>query len=232
MPELPAFLADLIEPRFARRATVAMVLDLAPRLRRVRFQCDALRGSRVLPGDEVEFRVSDRAFRHYTVARFDVLTGTFDVVFFLHGGGPGSSWAAALRTGQSLSVLGPGGGLEPTEAPRRVFLGDETALGLFACLFESDERGWAGAIEAGPEAGQLPTLVELGLLGISRSDRRGDALGAWLEQSSFGGARDTAFYLAGHAGSVSRLRRWLLASGVPRRNLRCKAHWADGKRGL
>jgi hypothetical protein len=56
----------------------------------VRFQGEGLLGIRFTPGQEVEFRVDQRCFRHYTAAAFDSLLGEVDVVFYLHGDGPGA----------------------------------------------------------------------------------------------------------------------------------------------
>ncbi|WPB73655.1 hypothetical protein KYC5002_31990 [Archangium violaceum] len=91
MPEMPAFLANVLEPRFARPARVVDVVDLAPSLRRVCLEGDSLKGVAFRPGDEIELRVSERAFRHYTPAVFEPATGSLEIVFYLHGRGPGSS---------------------------------------------------------------------------------------------------------------------------------------------
>jgi NADPH-dependent ferric siderophore reductase len=152
MPELPAFLANVLEPRFARPAEVTDVDVLAPRLRRVRLAGDALRRVSFRPGQEVEFRVSERAFRHYTPASLDAARGTLDVVFFTHGGGPGSTWASALERGRRVNVLGPGGGFGLRDARRHVFLGDETALGAFACM----ARAASGEIAASAPSCSAP----------------------------------------------------------------------------
>lgn len=232
MPEMPAFLANVLEPKFARPAQITAVNDLAPRLRRVTFEGPALRRASFWPGREVEFRVSERAFRHYTPSRFDTARGAFDVLFFLHGGGPGSSWAEHLREGQQVNVLGPGGDLALREgSTTHVLLGDETALGLFACL--ATAAPCRGAIEVGHGDQGWPALAGTELDAVERGAERGDALLAWLERSGLlEPTPGTTFYLAGHAGSIVRLRAALLAHRWPRGQVKTKAYWADGKRGL
>jgi len=44
MPEMPAFVANLLEPRFARPTHVVSVVDIASSLRRVRLEADTLKG--------------------------------------------------------------------------------------------------------------------------------------------------------------------------------------------
>ncbi|EYF02938.1 siderophore-interacting protein [Chondromyces apiculatus] len=243
MPEVPAVLANVMEPWFARSANVTAVEDLAPRLKRVRFEGSALRGVRFHAGQEVEFRVSETAFRHYTPSAFDGTQGALEVLFFLHGHGPGSTWASGLREGTRANVLGPGGRftLDPFAATH-VLLGDETSLGLFSAMGRSLPPGSraVGAVEVEPGCERWPALAGSLLDGAPRrAGKRGEALRRWVEEHpawldkrrAHNG--DTVFYLAGHAGTLVELRRWLVEErGIPRRAVRSKAYWADGKRGL
>ncbi|APR87331.1 Iron-chelator utilization protein [Minicystis rosea] len=241
MPEMPAFLANVLEPRFARRALVTDVVDLAPGLRRVRFAGDALRGVSFLPGQEVEFRVSDRAFRHYTPSRFDAARGEMEIVFFLHGDGPGTTWARKLAPNDHANVLGPGGrfALHDT-AEIHVFLGDETTLGLFAVMAQAAKGRVLGAVEidaqrvgGATDEQRWPALVGLDLPAVERTcEARGDVLLRWIEEQRALPPEGVCFYLAGHTGSIVRMRDHLLQRGWSRRSIRTKAYWADGKRGL
>lgn len=232
MPEMPAFLANVLEPRFARAATVAAVHDLSPMVRRVWFEGLALREVSFAPGNEVEFRVSDRAFRHYTPSTFDARAGRFDVVFHLHGGGPGSAWAARLSRGQRVGVLGPAGRFGLLPATRHVLLGDETTLGLFACLSEAAPGRCLGAIEVQRGEESVASAVGLDLPAVAREATRGDALITWLERAAPSPRADVTFSLAGHGETIVRLRAWLLGHGFSRAQIRTKTYWADGKRGL
>lgn len=234
MPEVPTFLANIIEPRFARPVRVSAVIDLAPRLRLIRFQGESLRGAAFRPGQEIEIRVSNSAFRHYTPSAFDPATGSVEVIFYLHGKGPGSIWAESLRDSQPVNVLGPGGSFGLVdEAKRHVFLGDETTLGLFACLAKAAPGRCVGAIEVEWSCETWLSLSDCPLDAAPRArGDRGAALAAWLEEASIEKSPETVFYLSGHAGSIMRLRSLLTERGWPKRQIRTKAYWADGKRGL
>lgn len=232
MPELPVFLANALEPRFARPAVVTDIHVLAPRLRRVRFEGPALQGVSFRPGQEIEFRVSDRAFRHYTPASFDRDAGHLEVVFFTHGHGPGSTWSRALERGHHVNVLGPGGRFGLRDARAHVLLGDETTLGLFACLARAARGDLLGAVEVDPDGRDFPQLTDLPLLPVVRTAARGDALARWLESADLPDRSTTCIYLAGHTGSIVKLRADLRRRGWPRASIRTKPYWADGKRGL
>jgi NADPH-dependent ferric siderophore reductase len=235
MPELPAFLSKRMERWFARPARVGAVEDLAPGLRRVYFEGAALRGVKYRPGQEVEFRVSETEFRHYTPALFDAERGLCEILFYLHGLGPGSAWASRLQGGLAANILGPGGGiaLDPN-ARTHILLGDETCLGLFTALIRAlpESVTITGAVEI--DEGNEGWLALTGLLldpAVRTGGARGQALASWVERSL--PASDAVVYLAGHTGSIVALRRLLVERlNFHRRQIRTKPYWADGRHGL
>jgi NADPH-dependent ferric siderophore reductase len=233
MPELPVFLANAVEPWFAKPAIVQHVEDLAPRLRRVRFKGEALKGGAFHAGQEIELRVSETAFRHYTPSRFDPLTGELEVIFYLHDKGPGSRWAQRLSPSQAVGVLGPGGGFGlDKSATKHLFLGDETCLGLFSAMIGAAPAGSTcyGAVEVEPHAAKWTSLLGLPLDAEIRRLAHGEALLGWLELLKL---KPSAVYLAGHAQSIARLRSLLTEKfNISRRIIHTKAYWADGKQGL
>lgn len=240
MPELPAFLAGRFERLFGRPCAVTEVETLAPRFRRIRFAGQALEGLRWRPGQDVEFLVGAREFRHYTPSWFDVETGAMDIIFHLHGphaawnasreqdgvkiGCPGSAWAEALTVGDDISMMGPAGDYGVTDGEAwSLFLGDETTVSLFAALIAARSQSKADGVNG---AGGIPVLgaVEIeredateamaGLLpGLELLPRDGAARGERL--AAWARAADLpvghgAAYVVGHAQTVQRLRRILL----------------------
>ncbi|WP_153904240.1 hypothetical protein [Myxococcus sp. AB056] len=85
---MPAVLANTLVPWFAKATRVTSVETLAPRLRRVRFEGESLKGVRAEPGHEVEFRVGPTAFRHDTPSLVDPARGALKVVVFFHAKAP------------------------------------------------------------------------------------------------------------------------------------------------
>lgn len=234
MPELPTFLASRAERWFGLPSTVATVESLSDCFRRVRFAGEALKGRRWEPGHEVEFRVDERALRHYTPACYDSAAGVIEVIFYLHGKGPGSAWASGLRVGQSALVMGPGnGGMSLLSGDWHLFLGDETTVGALHAMTTALAATVPvlGAVEVtgGEEHTVTPLVPRLRVL--TRRPSNGAALDAWLAAAKLPPGRG-AVYLLGHGQSIQRQRDALLARGLERKQIRCRAYWADGKRGL
>ena len=232
MPELPVLLANFLEPRFARPARVTAIDELAPSLRRVQFCGHLLRDLSFHPGQEIEFRVAERSFRHYTPAQFDPDTGSLEVIFFLQGNGPGAQWVRSLAVDKNVNVLGPRGGLRLSNARHHIFLGDECTISLFHCLAQAHPGKVSGAIEVSPEGRHWLDLLDLPLDTVIRRDRRGNALIEFVSRLDIAPDQDVCFYLAGHTASIIRLRQDLLKLGWSRRKIRAKPHWADGRQGL
>ncbi|MEL6672399.1 MAG: siderophore-interacting protein, partial [Bacteroidota bacterium] len=186
------------------------------------------------------FRVEGREFRHYTPSYYDGPSGICEVLFYLHGLGPGSSWAAELAPGDQMKLMGPGGRTAYQEsAPFHVFFGDESALGLclnlareadrqgtpFQCLLElaAHHSGW-------PEELGLSAKV----VGKSEESPASPAL-HWLESlplSTWTDWQEASFYLAGRVRSIQQLRKYLKAKGIASRQLISAPYWTEGKRGL
>lgn len=234
MPELPTFLASRAERWFGLQSSVAVVEPLSAKFCRVRFAGESLKGRRWEPGHEIEFRVDARALRHYTPASYDPAAGRIEVIFFLHGQGPGSAWASGLRVGQAALVMGPGnGGMSLLPGDWHLFLGDETTVGALHAMTTALAASVPvlGAVEVlgGEERMVAPLVPRLALL--ARRPTNGAALDEWLAEQQLPPGRGAA-YLLGHGQSIQRQRDALLARGLERKQIRCRAYWADGKRGL
>lgn len=213
-PLVAGLLSKLLRrTRVGQPARATWVKEEGPQFRRIRFEGEALKGARFVPGMDVEFRLDRRVFRT-TPARFDVEAGAMELVFFVCGEGPSASWVRGLREGSEVEVMRPTGGL-PVDPHARyhVFVGDETCVGLEECLSRSLHEGacWSSALEtteAPPSGAQW----------IPRGAERGDALHRFLARQP----RSSTFYLAGQASSVQAMRRRLLSLGVARRLIRTK----------
>lgn len=237
MPSLPAPLAARAERWFGRPAAVVEVTELSPGLVRVGFLGPHWRGRPWIRGQEVEFRVGDREFRHYTAADVDPDRGRFDVVFVRHGEAPGTAWLAGLDVGTEVGVMGPGGGLRRGLDRRELFLGDATALGLFAALIPTagDARG-AVEVPAADVAAAAALVPDLAVVATGAAP--GSALDSWLGVHADDLVRNDdpppdQACLAGHVGTIDLLRRRIRTElGLPRRAVVTKAHWTEGRKGL
>lgn len=173
--------------------------------------------------------------RAYTVRRFDptALELTLDVV--VHGTeGLAGPWAASLRGGEEILVVGPGGGWSPDPtADHHLLVGDASALPAIAVTLErlpADARGWAIVEVEGPEH-ELPLTAPAGVevrWVHARHGAPGRALVDATLDLPWPTGRVTAF-VHGEAGAVRDVRRYLrLERGLPRTDLSASGYWRVG----
>jgi NADPH-dependent ferric siderophore reductase len=237
MPQIASkWLADTMLKVFSshvHQCTVQLAEYKTDRLKLLRFQADSLKDTKWWPGMEVEFRVSDTEFRYYTACDWNAEEGFVDILVYLHQQGPGSHLMDELSPGDTIALLGPGGkfllGLAWQEY---VFLGDETAIGLFLafqhCLLY--RMTFTGAIECSDES--LPASVGLELKGVrTASGERGATLLEWIDATPLS-TTNCIYYLAGNAHTNKLLREKLKSMGVSPALIRAKAYWMEGKKGL
>ncbi len=239
MPSVPTkWMADMMMKtmgKYLHDARVEGSEYLNNRFLKVTFQSDDFKTMEWSPGMEVEFRVSNTQFRHYTVSRWNAGTGHLDILFFLHGNTPGSNWARALVPAETVTVIGPAGRFLLDQAcTNHVFLGDETTIGLFLAFRDCLGPGsvYSGAIECDGKHITLPHRLGLEVDAVKRwANSRGQALSGWLADTLLD-IEDATYYIAGHAATNKLLQRRLMDYGVPSSRIKVKAYWADGKKGL
>src|SRR5690625_316011 len=109
MPKLPKWMASAMELIFSgmyHPVTVSSTEQITPKLQKVCFKGDFSKIKRPFKaGDQIEFRVSDTEFRHYTLAYVDTKKGICEVLFFLHANGPGTNWVRRLKQGDKIKLL-------------------------------------------------------------------------------------------------------------------------------
>ncbi|CAL9364580.1 putative protein [Nocardiopsis dassonvillei] len=174
--------------------------------------------------------------RTYTVRDFDPGSRRLTVDFVHHGDtGLAGPWAAAARPGDTLRMLGPGGGYSPDpDADWHLLAGDESALPAIAAAVEHLPGGRPAHVfveVSGP--GEEQKLRAHGLVRthwLHRGDRPVGALLAEAVRSlEFPAGRVHAF-VHGEAGFVRDLRRLLrVERGLPKEDLSISGYWRLGR---
>ncbi|QEH43016.1 siderophore-interacting protein [Chitinophaga sp. XS-30] len=241
MPHVPKWMGDVMENLLASKLLHLRVTDTTPlstAVRLVRFTGD-LRGASNEAGYAMAFRVNGTEFRNYTPSLFLPEKGICEVIFHLHGNGPGSEYASKLTVGDTLKVSLPRGRKLYRENPYHFFFGDETTLGVYKGLQREVTRQGGlctGILELDAANAFLPGDMGLttDIVDKGKPDKA-DHLGELLDKNlGASGMPADAFlyYLMGNARSIQSFRNILKARGVQNRNIRTQAYWAPGKRGL
>ncbi|MFG3423167.1 siderophore-interacting protein [Micromonospora sp. NPDC049460] len=173
--------------------------------------------------------------RAYTVRAWDALVGELTVDVVHHGDeGLAGPWAAALRPGDPVHFVGPGGAYAPSpDADWHLLVGDESALPAIAAALErlpADAPAVAFVEVADPaEEQRLASPGAVRLTWLHRGGRPvGEALVAAVRDLEFPPGEVHAF-VHGEAAFVKELRRLLrVERGVPRDRLSISGYWRRG----
>lgn len=203
------------------------VEDVSPRIKRIRLAGQALVGLDFEPGSKVKLRLNG-SMRSYTPATWDPAAGWVDLLFFLHGSGPGNDWAEVATKGTDVQVFGPKSSLPPCHRPVSwaMFVGDETTLGPALALLNAlpPECTKLGAIELDRVDTTCVAQLGLPLTPVIRTSERGEALLEWLDDLQLPDG-DGVVWISGHHGSVGRLEQALAARGLPASSVHTKSYW-------
>ena len=174
--------------------------------------------------------------REYTVRRHDPVAGEVDVDVALHPGGVASDWASAVAPGARIHVAGPPGGhVVPDGYERWIFGGDLTAAPQIARWLEhlpAAARGEA-FLEVRDAAEEFevraPAGVEVTWVHRGDAPPGGDALERALRTVRPPAGERTYVWIAGEAGALKPLRRWVKHDlAVPAADCRIAGYWKRG----
>ncbi|WP_370718135.1 siderophore-interacting protein [Kineococcus mangrovi] len=175
--------------------------------------------------------------REYTVRHHDPDAGELWIDLAVHPGGLASDWAVAAAPGTRVHVAGPPGGMVlPGGFDRFLFAGDLTAQPQIARYLErlpSTATGWAvlDVVDAGEE---LPMTAPAGVQvsWVHRGDvpvHPGGAFERVLRSLPLDGGARTFLWIAGEAGVLKPLRRWVRHDlGLPRSDHLVTGYWKRG----
>lgn len=172
--------------------------------------------------------------RTYTVRDWDAGSLRLTLDFVVHGDeGVAGPWAAAAQPGDTLQLMGPGGGYTPRpDADWHLMVGDLATVPAIAAALTRVPAGTLvhAIIEVpGPEDEiALPTPGDLHLTWL-HGDGTSDALVRAVRDLAFP-AGDAQVFVHGEAEVTREIRRHLvLERGLPREELSASAYWKAGR---
>ncbi len=186
-------------------------------------------------GDELEWPRPFPTSREYTIRAHRPGETEIDIDFVAHSGGLAADWVREVQPGDPVHIAGPPGGYHvPADYSHYVLAGDETALPAIARWLEEaprDARGWV-VIEV-PEPGShvpLDAPREVEVTWLHTGDGGGTELADAVRALPIPADADPFVWLAGEAGSIKPLRRWVRDDlGLGKDHSSITGYW---KRGL
>lgn len=241
MPQIPKWIGDTVETVFSSKIPLVAVTQtkyIHPQLKSIRFEGNfdniAFRA-----GQPVAIRVDERNYRNYTPSFFSREQGICDILFHLHGNGPGSAFAHRLEAGDTLRMSAPRGRyLYRPEHDYHFFFGDETTLGLFRSLKDLiNEQGqnYIGVLELDEVMKDVPDKLDLMVDTVSRTGIHGEHAVRYLDEldnTLWDLWRHGIFYLMGNATSIQNVRKALKSRGISSSHMLTQPYWVEGKIGL
>jgi|AGTN01.1.fsa_nt_gi Siderophore-interacting protein len=240
MPKTPKWLGNMSEKLYKsmyHSVTVSETEYLTPTLKRVRFNGDFSKVSFVA-GNVIEFRITDTEFRHYTLSDFNQLGNYCETIFYLHGKGIGSRWANTLKTGDNIKLIGPGGSLKyKPEYARHVIFGDETCIGLMACMEKAivaNDQSLISIVEMNEKHEEWEHFAgEYAVFVPASFDNPATSAIALMNRDDFlHSTEDLFFYLTGRVKSIRAVKEFLITKGISLKQMKISAYWNEGKKGL
>ncbi len=241
MPKVPKWVADALESVFSgfnRKVKIENISYLHPFIKVIKFSGD-LSGIKFKPGQAISIRVDETNFRNYTPSYWDSETGEFEVIFHLHGNGPGSNYIDRLKLNDIVNIGLPRGlDLYKNEFDYHFFFGDETTIGLFKSLkqvIEENGQNYIGILELNEDTMHYELKTRYGLDIVSSSINKAQNAISFLQDLPdrvWKLWQNGSFYLMGNGRSIQNFRKALKEKGVNSRNIRTQPYWVEGKIGL
>lgn len=162
----------------------------------------------------------------YTTRIIDPQRGTLEFDIFAHEGGRVTEWCRALRQGDELAIMGPGGEWYP-QALWLALFGDETALPAIARILEERSAGSVGSAtilvsdKGDMQELRKPEQVEISWLVRGTGPSLIDAvLELDIPQT------DRFVWFAGERSESNTARRILLERGLNKSEMRTASYWS------
>jgi ferric-chelate reductase (NADPH) len=239
MPVLSRLLSSAVEKLLFHPVTITGVETVGESYRLLTMQGVGFQGVKWIPGQTIQIFLGNLTKRAYTPMRLDADAGSASFLFYLHGKGPGSEWAASARAGNVCQVMRPKDSIDFTSFTQpALFFGDETSLAaaqaLHACRGQSAVARYVFEVHSPVQAEVV--LQRFGVTQASLVQKREDGshLGDVISQMAAQALRmqSPQWVFTGQARSIQSVRRGLKQTGVPLAGSKVKAYWSPGKTGL
>ncbi|SMR83542.1 NADPH-dependent ferric siderophore reductase, contains FAD-binding and SIP domains [Aliiroseovarius halocynthiae] len=162
----------------------------------------------------------------YTMRAFDQQAGTITADVFRHDGGRASDWAGTVKTGDSVAMIGPGGG-GIVQTDEILICGDETAFPAIARIIDTLPATCTGAVRllstSGARDYPMPAHPGLALQWLSPEEDLADAAIAALDQLT-----SPFLWFSAESQPVAKLRKADAIARIDKSQRYVAAYWTKG----
>lgn len=213
-------------------ATVTDLVMLSPRMRRIELAAPEIAGRSWPLGCDVAVVLAGpdgrEVRRRYTVRSTAGDRLVLDAV--LHGHGPGSSWAQALRPGEQVSFFGPRGELPlppQSQASWLLALTDESGLPAIGALAEAAGPRLRVLAEIADDGERYPLPEATEVRWLTRDGRPAGRAEPLIEAlAGIAAGTGPGFgYLLGESRAIVAVRDALATLGLGRSEVYAKGYW-------
>ncbi len=232
---IPKWVSNLFGSTMRPNVKVVETHYICPHIKRIRFQGDISKWSFKI-GYASVVRVSETAFRNYTIAYYDKATGLFDILFHIHGNEIGSQFIDNLKTHDELFISRPRGKkLYDSSIKQQFFFGDETSFGVAYALLpllKKNNHHFQFYFELDEMNAIIPKLLKLENYTVfpKNSSFRDEKWISNLPLFNTDEWNTANFALVGNAKSVQIFRKVL--KDKTQGSIYSQGYWLEGKKGL
>ncbi|WP_411822377.1 siderophore-interacting protein [Leptospira sp. 'Mane'] len=220
-------------------AKVVRVKVLSDEFRLVEWEASGFKKSDWKPGDKIQIGLNLQ-FRTYTPLSLDKTSGRMEALTYFHN--PDSlagTWIQSLKIGDEFQYFGPRGSLSFSECnfPNIYFFGDETSFGIASNLKQAKPEAKikfffeVARLDSAKAVTNELKLGDIGLFQKEAEDSHLKKIILKLQNESID-YKNANFILTGKAQSIQIVLPFLKKESVPSRNMKVKAYWSLGKKGL
>jgi len=239
MPTLSRILSSAVEKLLFHPVTITGVEAVGESFRLLTMQGVGFQSVKWIPGQTVQIFLGNLTKRAYTPMSLDADAGSASFLFYLHGKGPGSEWAASARAGNICQVMRPKDSIDFANfTESALFFGDETSLAsaqaLHRCHRQTDAARYVFEVNAPAQAEVV--LRKFGMSQASLVQKRengshlADVVLLMAEQAAR--MQSPQWVFTGQARSIQSVQKSLKQAGISIHGSKVKAYWSPGKSGL
>ena len=239
MQTLSRILSSAVEKLMFHPVTITGVEAVCESFRLLTMQGVGFQSVKWIPGQTVQIFLRNLTKRAYTPMSLDANAGSACFLFYLHGKGHGSQWAASARAGNICQVMRPKDSIDFTNFTEpALFFGDETSLAsaqaLHLCHRQTEAARYVFEVNSPAQAGMVLRKFDVSRASLVQKREDGSHLADVVLRMAEQAAKmqSPQWVFTGQARSIKSVQKGLKQAGTSLLGSKVKAYWSPGKTGL